>query len=233
MTVLENAIRHDLEASAKRVFGVLKPLKLVITNYPENESETFTVKNHPKDESMGTRELPFGREIYIDHDDFMLNPPSKFFRLGPNREVRLRYGYAVTCNEVIQDDDGKVIELRCTYDPQTAKGKTPDGRKIKGIIHWVSAAHSVNAQVRVYDRLYSEANPGAAEDFLALLNPDSLQVFPDAKLEPSVLEANQEDRFQFERVGYFCFDSVDHRADKVVMNRTVSLRDTWAKMGKK
>ena len=233
MTVLENAIRHDLEASAKRVFGVLKPLKLVITNYPENESETFTVKNHPKDESMGTRELPFGREIYIDHDDFMLNPPSKFFRLGPNREVRLRYGYAVTCNEVIQDDDGKVIELRCTYDPQTAKGKTPDGRKIKGIIHWVSAAHSVNAQVRVYDRLYSEANPGAAEDFLALLNPDSLQVFPDAKLEPSVLEANEDDRFQFERVGYFCFDSVDHRADKVVMNRTVSLRDTWAKMGKK
>lgn len=233
MTVLENAIRHDLEASAKRVFGVLKPLKLVITNYPENESETFTVKNHPKDESMGTRELPFGREIYIDHDDFMLDPPSKFFRLGPDREVRLRYGYAVTCNEVIQDDDGKVIELRCTYDPLTAKGKTPDGRKIKGIIHWVSAAHSVDAEVRVYDRLYSEANPGAAEDFLALLNPDSLQVFPDAKLEPSVLQAKEEDRFQFERVGYFCFDSVDHCADKVVMNRTVSLRDTWAKIDKK
>ena len=232
MAVLENAIRHDLEASAKRVFGVLKPLKLVITNYPEGESETFTVKNHPKDESMGTRELPFGREIYIDHDDFMLDPPAKFFRLGPGREVRLRYGYAVTCNEVIQDDDGNVIELRCTYDPETAKGKMPDGRKIKGIIHWVSAKHAVNAEVRVYDRLYTEPNPGAAEDFTVLLNPDSLQVHADAKLEPSVLQGSMDDRFQFERVGYFCFDSEDHCEDRVVMNRTVSLRDTWAKMGK-
>jgi len=229
MAVLENAIRQDLEASAKRVFGVLKPLKLVITNYPEGESETFTVKNHPKDESMGTREIPFGREIYIDRDDFMLEPLSKFFRLGPGREVRLRYGYAITCNEVIQDDKGNVVELRCTYDPLTAKGQTPDGRKIKGIIHWVSAAHAVNAEVRVYDRLYTESNPGAADDFISLINPDSLQVFPDAKLEPSVLDAGSEDRFQFERVGYFCFDSEDNSEDKVVLNRTVSLRDTWAK----
>jgi len=229
MAVLENAIRQDLEASAKRVFGVLKPLKLVITNYPEGESETFTVKNHPKDESMGTREIPFGREIYIDQDDFMLEPLSKFFRLGPGREVRLRYGYAITCNEVIQDDKGNVVELRCTYDPLTAKGQTPDGRKIKGIIHWVSAAHAVNAEVRVYDRLYTESNPGAADDFISLINPDSLQVFPDAKLEPSVLDAGSEDRFQFERVGYFCFDSEDNSEDKVVLNRTVSLRDTWAK----
>jgi len=233
MSVLENAIRQDLEASAKRVFGVLKPLKLVITNYPEGESETFTVKNHPKDESMGTREIPFGREIYIDQDDFMLEPPSKFFRLGPGREVRLRYGYAITCDEVIQNDSGEVVELRCTYDPLTAKGKTPDGRKIRGIIHWVSAAQAVDAEVRVYDRLYTEANPGAAEDFLSLLNPDSLQTFANAKLEPSILQADEEQRFQFERVGYFCFDSVDHSSDKVVMNRTVSLRDTWAKMDKK
>jgi len=232
MTVLENAIRHDLEASAKRVFGVLKPLKLVITNYPEDKSETFEVKNHPKDESMGTREIPFGREIYIDQDDFMLDPPSKFFRLGPGREVRLRYGYAVTCNEVIQDADGNVVELHCTYDPLTAKGKTPDGRKIKGIIHWVSGAHAIDAEVRVYDRLYNDPNPGASDDFISLINPDSLQVYPGAKLEPSVAEGAQGDRFQFERVGYFCFDEKDNSDDKLVMNRTVSLRDTWAKVGK-
>jgi glutaminyl-tRNA synthetase len=233
MGVLENAIRQDLEAGAKRAFGVLKPLKLVITNYPEDQSETFEVKNHPKDESMGTRHISFGREVYIDQDDFMLEPPSKFFRLGPGREVRLRYGYAVTCNEVIQDDDGNVVELRCTYDPLSAKGKTADGRKIKGIIHWVSAADAVDAEVRVYDRLYTEPNPGAAEDFISLINPDSLQVFPDAKIEPSVMEASIDDRFQFERVGYFCFDSEDHSSDKVVLNRTVSLRDTWANVVKK
>ncbi len=233
MAVLENAIRQDLEASAKRVFGVLKPLKLIISNYPEGESETFSVKNHPKDDSMGTRELPFSREIYIDQDDFMLEPPAEFFRLGPGREVRLRYGYAVTCNEVIEDDDGNVVELHCTYDPLSAKGKTADGRKIKGIIHWVSAAHAIDAEVRVYDRLYTEPNPGAAEDFISLINPESLQSFPSAKLEPSVLEAKPEDRFQFERVGYFCFDSVDNSEGSVVMNRTVSLRDTWAKVGKK
>ena len=232
MAVLENAIRQDLEASAKRVFGVLKPLKLVISNYPEGKSETFTVKNHPKDESMGTREIPFGREIYIDQDDFMLEPPAKFFRLGPGREVRLRYGYAVTCNELIQDEQGNVVELRCTYDPLTAKGKTPDGRKIKGIIHWVSANHAVDAEVRVYDRLYTEPNPGASEDFISLINAESLQTYADAKLEPSVIDADKDDRFQFERVGYFCFDSVDNSQSKVVMNRTVSLRDTWAKLGK-
>ncbi|MBL4674582.1 MAG: glutamine--tRNA ligase/YqeY domain fusion protein [Arenicella sp.] len=233
MAVLENAIRQDLEASAKRVFGVLRPLKLIISNYPEGKSETFTVKNHPKDDSMGTRELPFGREIYIDQDDFMLDPPTEFFRLGPGREVRLRYGYAVTCNDVIQDDDGNVVELHCTYDPLSAKGKTADGRKIKGIIHWLSAAHAVDAEVRVYDRLYTVPNPGAAEDFVSLINPESLQSFPDAKLEPSILEARPEDRFQFERVGYFCFDSVDNAKGSIVMNRTVSLRDTWAKVGKK
>jgi len=232
MTVLENAIRHDLEASAKRAFGVLKPLKVVITNYPEGESETFTVKNHPKDDEMGTREIPFGREVYIDHDDFMMDPPKKFFRLGPGREVRLRYGYAITCNEVIQDEQGNVIELRCTYDPLTAKGQTPDGRKIKGIIHWVSAEHALDAEVRVYDRLYTDPNPGASDDFISLLNPESLQVFPDAKLEPSIAEGDQNDRYQFERVGYFCFDEKDNSESKLVMNRTVSLRDTWAKVSK-
>ena len=178
---------------------------------------------------MGTREIPFGREIYIDQDDFMLDPPAKFFRLGPDREVRLRYGYAITCNEVIQDDQGNVIELHCTYDPETAKGKTPDGRKIKGIIHWVSAEHAVDAQVRVYDRLFTDPNPGAAEDFISLLNPNSLVIHNNAKLEPSLLEANAKDRFQFERVGYFCFDSVDSKPSNLVLNQTVSLRDTWAK----
>ena len=233
MTVLENSIRNDLDAKAQRVFGVLNPLKLVITNYPEGESETFTVKNHPKDESMGTREIPFGREIYIEQDDFMLEPPSKFFRLGPGREVRLRYGYAVTCNEVIQDDDGEVIELRCTYDPLSAKGKTADGRKIKGIIHWVSAAHAVDAQVRVYDRLYTHPSPASTDNFVEHLNPDSLQIFNNAKLEPSLKEADKDARFQFERVGYFCFDEVDSSEQKLVLNRTVSLRDTWAKVEKK
>lgn len=232
MAVLENAIRQDLEATAKRVFGVLKPLKVVITNYPEEQSETFTVKNHPKDEGMGTREIPFGREVYIDQDDFMLEPPSKFFRLGPGREVRLRYGYAITCNEVVQDDEGNVVELHCSYDPETAKGKTPDGRKIKGIIHWVSAKHAVDAEVRVYDRLFTDPNPGAAEDFVSLLNPNSLVVHKHAKIEPSILDAEPESRFQFERVGYFCFDSADNTDGHVVMNRTVSLRDTWAKVGK-
>ena len=233
MTVLENAIRQDLEANAKRVFGVLKPLKVVITNYPEDQSETFTVKNHPKDESMGTREIPFGREVYIDQDDFMLEPPAKFFRLGPGREVRLRYGYAITCNEVIQNESGEVIELQCTYDPLTAKGKTPDGRKIKGIIHWVSAQHAVDAEVRVYDRLYSEPNPGASDDFLSLINEDSLQTYDNAKLEPSVAKAEPDDRFQLERVGYFCFDSEDSYSNQLVLNRTVSLRDTWGKVIKK
>ena len=230
MTVLENSIRNDLEASAKRVFGVLKPLKVVITNYPEGESETFTVKNHPKDDSMGTRELPFSREVYIDHDDFMLDPPKKFFRLGPGREVRLRYGYAITCNEVIQDDQGNVTELLCTYDPLTAKGKTPDERKIKGIIHWVSAENALDAEVRVYDRLYTDPNPGATENFIDHLNPESLQVYSDAKVEASLADGKQQDRYQFERVGYFCFDEKDNAEGKLVINRTVSLRDTWAKV---
>lgn len=233
MTVLENAIRNHLDAKAQRVFGVLNPLKLVITNYPEEQSESFTVKNHPKDESMGTREIPFAREVYIEQDDFMLEPPAKFFRLGPGREVRLRYGYAVTCNEVIKDENGNVIELRCTYDPLSAKGKTADGRKIKGIIHWVSAAHAIDAEVRVYDRLYTHPSPANSDNFIEHLNQDSLQVFDKAKLEPSLQKADKDARFQFERVGYFCFDEVDNSKERIVMNRTVSLRDTWAKLGQK
>jgi len=229
MSVLENAIRHDLEANAKRVFGVLNPLKVVITNYPEQEFETFTVKNHPKREDLGTRDIPFGREVYIEQDDFMLNPPPDFYRLAPGREVRLRYGYAITCEQVIEDESGNVIELRCSYDPATAKGKTPDGRKIKGIIHWVSAAHAVNAEIRLYDRLFNQPNPGALDDFTSALNPDSLQICSNAKVEPSLQDADHQDRFQLERVGYFCFDSTSHSRDQMVLNRTVSLRDSWAK----
>ncbi len=233
ISVLENAIRQDLEANAKRVFGVLDPLKVTITNYPENEFETFTVKNHPKDQTMGTREIPFGREIFIDMNDFMRHPPEDFYRLAPGREVRLRYGYAITCHDVIEDANGNVSELLCTYDPQTAKGKTPDGRKIRGIIHWVSAAHAVDAEVRLYDRLFNHPNPGSLDDFTSALNPDSLQVCKTAKVEPSLQEAEPEDRFQLERVGYFCFDSVEHSAETMVLNRTVSLRDSWAKPGLK
>jgi len=232
MTVLENSIRHDLEENANRAFGVLNPIKVVITNYPEDKSETFTVKNHPKDESMGTRQLPFSREVYIDGDDFMMDPPKKFFRLGPDREVRLRYGYAITCNEVIQNDAGEVVELRCTYDPESGGGKTADGRKIKGIIHWVSAAHAVDAEIRVYDRLFKLPNPAGADDFVSLLNPESLKVYANAKVEPSLKGSDRLAKFQFERVGYFCQDSKDSTDDKLVLNRIVSLRDSWARVEK-
>ena len=232
MTVLENAIRHDLENVALRVFGVLKPIKVVITNFPEGKTEWITAKNHPKDESLGTREIPFTREVYIDQDDFMLDPPKKFFRLGPDREVRLRYGYAIKCHEIIQNDQGDVIELRCTYDPESAAGKTADGRKIKGIIHWVSAEHAVDAEVRRYDRLFRLPNPSNAENFLDQLNPDSLVVFPNAKLEASLSESNKETRFQFERVGYFWQDNKVSQPDKLVFNQIVSLRDSWARIEK-
>jgi glutaminyl-tRNA synthetase len=234
MAILENAIRHDLEATAKRVFGVTDPLKVVITNYPEGQTEGFEVANHPKDESLGKRTLNFGKEVYIEQDDFMLDPPADYFRLGPGREVRLRYGYAITCNEFVTDDAGKVVELHCTYDPLSARGKTADGRKIKGIIHWVNADEAVGAEVRVYDRLFTDPNPAAAEDFTALINPESLTVYPNPKQEPSVLSASAQDRFQFERVGYFCFDEEDSEMEsgKLVMNRTVSLRDTWGKQNR-
>ena len=229
MAVLENAIRSDLEATAMRAFGVLNPIKIVITNYPEDKIDKITVRNHPKDESMGTREINFAREVYIEQDDFMLEPSDDFFRLSPGAEVRLRYGFAITCNEVIKNDNGEIIKLNCTYDPESAKGKTSDGRKIKGIIHWVNAKDAVNAEVRVYDRLFNAPNPGAVEDYVSLINPNSLITHNNAKIEPSVHKAKLEDRFQFERLGYFCFDSVDNKENHIVMNRTVSLRDSWGK----
>ena len=229
MSLLENSVREDLNSIAPRALAVLKPLKLVITNYPQDKSETLTARNHPKDDSFGTRELKLTRELYVDHDDFMEDPPRKFFRLGPGREVRLRYGYCITCNEIIKDSDGNVIELRCTYDPETGGGQTPDGRKVKGIIHWVSAEDAVDAEIRLYDRLFQVENPLESDDYIEHLNPESLTVISNAKVEPSLAEANAEAPYQFERVGFFTADSADHTRDKPVFNRTVTLRDSWAK----
>ncbi len=232
MGVLENAIRDDLNDTAPRVLGVLKPLKVVITNYPEDQEEEFTAQNHPKNPDMGTRKVPFCRELFIEADDFMEDPPRKFFRLGPGREVRLRYAYLVTCQEVVKDDNGEIIELHCTYDPETRGGSAPDGRKVKGTIHWVSARHCMPAEVRQYDRLFTVAFPDMdkEKDFKEFLNPASLEILENAMLEPSLGNASPDDRYQFERQGYFCIDPIDSSPEKPVFNRIVTLRDTWAKL---
>jgi len=232
---LDYHIRQDLNRTSPRVMGVLNPLKVVITNYPEGESEELDAINNPEDESAGTRKVPFSRELYIERDDFMEDPPKKFFRLAPGREVRLRYAYFIQCNEVIKDDAGNVIELRCTYDPATRGGNAPDGRKVKATLHWVSAPHALDTEVRLYDHLFTMENPyqcPEGETWLDQLNPDSLKVVKGCKLEPSVQAAAPGSRFQFERLGYFCVD-LDSTAEKPVFNRTVTLRDTWAKMQKK
>jgi glutaminyl-tRNA synthetase len=235
MTVLENAIRDDLNKHAPRRMAVLKPLKLVISNYPEDHEEELEIANHPKNPEMGTRMVPFCREIYIDHDDFLEDPPKKFFRLGPGREVRLRAAYLVTCDKVIKDEEGNIKELHCSYDPQSRGGSAPDGRKVKGTLHWVSARHGLKAEVRLYDRLFNVENPESDKDvdFKEHLNPNSLTVLHDCRVEPSIDTNDNGKRYQFERVGYFCLDSVDSNADNPVFNRTVPLRDTWAKLTKK
>jgi len=228
LSVLEGCVRDELNKTAPRVMGVLDPLKVVIENYPENSEEWLTAKNHPQDESFGTRTIPFSREIYVERSDFMEDAPRKFFRLTPGREVRLRYAYYVTCTEVIKDEQGNVTELRCTYDPETRGGNSPDGRKVKGTIHWVSAPHAVDAEVRLYDRLFRTRNPAASEDFTRDLNPDSLKILRHCKLEPSVLENPEDTRYQFERMGYFVRDK-QHETDVPVFNRIESLRDSWSK----
>ena len=235
MGVLENAVRDDLNERAPRVLAVLRPLKVVITNYPEGKEEELIAQNHPQKPEMGTRPLPFCREIYVEETDFMEDAPRKFFRLSVGREVRLRYAYLVTCQEVIKDDTGKVIELRCTYDPDTRGGSAPDGRKVKGTIHWVSARHGIRTQVRLYDRLFTAENPDMDKDkdFKEFLNPESLQSLHDSILEPSLADATPDDRFQFERQGYFCLDSKDSSKENPVFNRIVTLRDSWARMKKK
>jgi glutaminyl-tRNA synthetase len=229
---LEHSIREDLNVRAPRVMTVLKPLKVVITNYPEGQVEYVTVDNNPEDAAAGTREIPFSRMLYIEQEDFKEDPPKKFFRLSPGREVRLRRAYFITCTEVIKDATGAVLELRCTYDPETRGGESPDGRRPKATLHWVSAAHAVPVEVRLYDRLFSVEDPERAEDgktFVDFLNPNSLEVLRDCLAEPSVANAAVLDRFQFERLGYFCVDQ-DSRPGALVFNRTVSLRDAWAKI---
>ncbi|MFT5260612.1 MAG: glutaminyl-tRNA synthetase [Saprospiraceae bacterium] len=229
---LESCIRDELDPSVKRVMGVLKPLKVTITNYPNDDLETLSARNHPKDESLGSREIPFGKTLYIEQDDFMLAPSEQFFRLAPGREVRLRYAYYLKCNEVICDDDGAPIELLCTYDPATKGGSSPDGRKVKATLHWVSADGAIDAEVRLYDRLFKTANPLADKDsnFTDDINPASLVTLINCKLEPSLKDAKSDERFQFERLGYFTIDSQDHSSTNPVFNRTVTLRDTWAKI---
>ncbi|HEX9777435.1 MAG TPA: glutamine--tRNA ligase/YqeY domain fusion protein [Geopsychrobacteraceae bacterium] len=229
LSVLEDCVREELNATAYRRMAVLKPLKLTLTNYPAERVEEFRAPNHPQQETSGTRGVPFCGELYIDHDDFMEDPPKKFFRLGPGREVRLRNGYIIKCDEVIKDADGRIVELKCSADLDTL-GKNPaDGRKVKGIIHWVSARHAQKAEVRIYDRLFNRENPDQADNYLAALNPASLQV-SEALVEPSLLQAQAGETFQFERVGYFTVDARDAQDGKPVFNQTVTLRDTWAKM---
>jgi glutaminyl-tRNA synthetase len=234
LATLEAAIRDDLNVRVPRVLCVLKPLKVVLTNYPEGQVEWLDASYYPHDVPLtGSRQVPFAREIYVDRDDFMEDPPKKFFRLAPGREVRLRYGYFITCQEVVKDASGNVTELRCTYDPATRGGDSPDGRKVQGTIHWVAAPTALDCEVRLYDRLFRIPNPDAVEegkDFLSALNPESLVVVKDAKIEPSVADAPPGSRYQFERTGYFMSDPVDSRAGALVFNRTVGLRDSWAKV---
>jgi glutaminyl-tRNA synthetase len=232
MSVLENSIREDLDQQAPRRMAVLDPLRVVIENYPEGQTETVTASNHPKNPQMGQRPLTFSGVIYIERNDFMETPTKKFFRLAPGREVRLRYAYYITCTRVIKDDQGKVIEVRCTYDPATKGGSSTDGRKVKGTIHWVSADHAANAEIRLYDRLFRVPNPAAKADFLEHLNPQSRIVLTGCKVEQGLVDVQPEARFQFERQGYFCADRQDHSHNRPVFNRTVTLRDTWAKIEK-
>jgi glutaminyl-tRNA synthetase len=210
--------------------AVLRPLRVVIENYPEDRVEEIEAINNPEDPGMGTRQLPLSRVIYIEQEDFMEDPPKGYRRLAPGREVRLRYGYVIKCEDVIKDAQGEVVELRCTCDFETLGGSTPDGRKVRGIIHWVSAAHAIEAEVRLYDRLFTIENPAEVEDFAEHVNPNSLEVLKGCLLEPNLAGAAPGSFYQFERQGYFCVDTVDSKPDKLVFNRTVALRDTWAKI---
>ncbi len=231
MSMLENSIREVLGDSADRRMGVLRPLKVVLTNYPEGQVEMMEAMNHPNDPDRGTREVPFSRELWIEQDDFMEEAPRKFFRLKPGGEVRLRSAYIIRCDDVVKDDDGNVVELRCSYDPETRSGMPQSDRKVKGTIHWVSAEHAVDAEVRLYDRLFTVPNPNKADDYHSVLNPDSLEVVA-AKLEPSLADLEVGEDVQFERLGYFALDSKDDRPDARVFNRVVTLRDSWAKLEK-
>ena len=248
IALLEHCVREDLNRRARRVMAVLRPLRVVIDNYPEDKVEWLEAVNNPEDPSMGTRKVPFSRVLYIERDDFMEDPPPKFYRLAPGREVRLRYAYFIKCTDVVKDErTGEVTELHCTYDPDTLGGSAPDGRRVKATLHWVSATHALEAEVRLYDRLFTKEDPGAEEDFLSCVNPDSLKVLTGCKVEPSLAGAVPGDRFQFERLGYFCVDPDSSEAGgraagdracgesaarRLVFNRTVDLKDEWAKLQK-
>jgi glutaminyl-tRNA synthetase len=232
MAQLEHSVREDLNLRAPRVMTVLRPLKVVLTNYPEGQVEEVDVVNNPEDLSRGTRKVPFSRVLYIEREDFMEDPPKKFFRLSPGKEVRLRSAYFITCTDVVKNDRGDIVELRCTYDPATRGGDAPDGRRVKATMHWVSAAHAIPVEVRLYDRLFAVEDPEAAPEgktFLDYLNPRSIEVLRDAQAEPSLAGAEAGMRVQFERLGYFCVD-IDSTPGALVFNRTVSLRDAWAKI---
>ena len=232
IALLEHCLREDLNKTSPRVMAVINPLKVVIDNYPEGKTEMLDAVNNPEDPSKGTRKVPFSKVLYIEQDDFMENPPKKFFRLAPGREVRLRYAYFITCTNAVKDKDGKVIELHCTYDPATRGGDAPDGRKVKSTLHWLSAKDAIKADVRLYDHLFTEANPDDVPEgkkFTDSLNPDSLKILDNCFIEPSIANAKPLDRFQFERLGYFCVDP-DSKEGKLVFNRTATLRDEWAKI---
>ncbi len=235
MALLENCVRDDLNEKAPRIMAVLRPLRVVIDNYPEDQVEEFDCPYHPKNPEMGSRKVPFSRILYVEQDDFMEDPPKKFYRIAPGREVRLRYGYFIKCVSVVKDPDtGEVVEVHCTYDPETRSGFAPDGRKVKATIHWVSAAHSITAEARLYDRLFRVANPLEEDaDYTEYFNPKSLEILKSCQLEPSITDAAPGSRFQFERLGYFCVDTVDSSSDAPVFNRTITLRDSWAKIANK
>ncbi|GIR23501.1 glutamine--tRNA ligase [bacterium] len=228
---LESILRSDLNKNSQRRMAVLNPIKVIITNYDKNKTEYLQAINNPEDESAGKRELPFSRELFIEADDFMEDPPKKYFRLSPNNEVRLKFAYFITCHEVVKNSKGEIIEIHCTYDKDSKGGKSPDGRKVRGTIHWVSASHAIDASVKLYDRLFKSPNPESSENFLDDLNDSSLITINNCKLEPSLLEVKNDEIFQFERIGYFIKDKISNKSD-LVFNRTVSLRDTWAKLKK-
>jgi glutaminyl-tRNA synthetase len=236
IALLEHCLREDLNKRALRVMAVLRPLRVVIDNYPEDQVEELDFQNNPEDPAMGSRKVPFSSVIYIEQDDFREDPPRKFFRLSPGREVRLRYAYYITCTGIVKDEEtGEVTEVHCTYDPGTRGGASPDGRKVKGTLHWVSAKHAIPAEVRLYDHLFTVSNPGDAKDgvdFKDLLNPESLKVLTECRVEPGLENAAPESRYQFERLGYFSVDAVDSSGERLVFNRSVSLRDTWARIQK-
>jgi glutaminyl-tRNA synthetase len=233
LALLEHSVREDLNRSARRVMAVLRPLRVVIVNYPEDQTEALEAINNPEDPSMGTRQIPFSRVLYIEQEDFREEPPPKYYRLAPGREVRLRYAYFITCVDVVKDaQTGEVVELHCTYDPATRGGDAPDGRKVRATLHWVSAAHALPAEVRLYDHLLTVPSPNDEDgaQFMSLLNPHSLEILPTCYVEPSLAGASPGSRYQFERLGYFCVDTVESTRDAMVFNRTVTLRDTWAKI---